>query len=211
MNRRDFLKSGTFAVAAAALGTIPLNKIYPCTKSHFSLEIIAGDADRAITLTEKLINSCQLGSRTIRFSEYKLGKPENGDIVLFRNSQLVNYKRGNDEINSGLREIASALALPAVIEDPVRLRFYTDCEAVIAKRFLVFYDGILVNSINASAENLDLKIDGFKGGLMLNVCGRRARVIQSACSHKNCVNSGSITFANESLVCIPNKITIVAD
>lgn len=211
MNRRDFFKAGTLAVTAAALGTFPIGKIYSGTNDQFSLEFITGEADKAITLAEKFITSSGLGNGTIRFSEYKLGKPESGDIVLFRNSKLVNYKKGNDNINSELREIAAALTLPSIIENPVRIKFCSENEGETAKRFLVFNEGILVNTIDATANNLNLKISGSKGGLVLNVGGRKARVVQSACTHKNCLNSGSISFANENIVCIPNKIAIVAE
>lgn len=211
MNRRDFFKAGTFAVTAAALGTIPLSRIYSGTKDQFSLELITGEADKAITLAEKFITSCGMGSGTIRFSEFKLGKPECGDIVLFRNSRLVDYKNGNGVISEELREIAAALSLPAVIKDPVRIKFCSESEDGTAKRFLVFNDGILINSIDSTEENLNLKLSGSKGGLILNVSGRKARVVQSACTHKNCVNSGSISFVNENIVCIPNKIAIVAE
>jgi len=211
MKRRDFLKTGSLAVTAAAAGALPLSKVYSKTQNSFSLEIVTDKEVKAIKLIEEFIHVQGLNSDTIKYSEYRLGKAESGDIVLFRNSKLVNYKEGTDKISEGLKTIASELELPGIIDDPVRLRFYTDNDGEPAKHFLVFLNDVLINKIEASTDNLNLKINGTMGKLVLNISGRKARVAQSSCNHKNCVNSGSISLANENIVCIPNNIVIIAE
>jgi hypothetical protein len=211
MKRRDFFKVGSLAVTAAAIGTLPLEKVYSKIGSSFSLEIVTDKQVKAIKLIEEFLRANRLGSDTIKFSEYRLGSAESGDIVLFRNNKLINYKDDIDAISEGLRIIASQLELPRVISDPVRLRFYSDNDGEAAKHFLVFHNDKLVNKIDASEESLNLKVSGTKGELTLNVSGRKARVTQSTCTHKNCINTGSISLANESIVCIPNNIVIIAE
>jgi hypothetical protein len=211
MKRRDFFKVGSLAVTAAAIGTLPLDKVYSKSRSGFSLEIVTDKEVKAIKLIEEFLRANKMGTETIKFSEYRLGSAESGDIVLFRNNKLVNYKDDSDTISEGLRIIASQLELPRVIDEPVRLRFYSDNEGEAAKHFLVFHNDMLVNKIDASEDSLNLKISGTKGDLMLNISGRKARVLKSSCTHKNCVNTGSISLANESIVCIPNNIVIIAE
>lgn len=213
MKRRDFFKVGSLAVTAAAIGTLPLEKVYSKTgsKNNFSLEIITDKQVKAIKLIEEFIRAHGLNSDIIKYSEYKLGKPESGDIILFRNSKLINYKKETGSICDSLRVIASELELPRIINDPVRIRFYTENDGETPKHFLVFHNDILINKIDASADNLNLKISGTRGDLTLNINGKKARVVQSSCTHQNCVNTGSISLANESIVCIPNNVVIIAE
>jgi len=211
MKRRDFFKAGSIALTAAAIGALPLEKVYSGTKNSFSLDIVTDKEVKAIKLIEEFLRVNKLNSDTLKYSEYKLGKAESGDILLFRNNKLINYKIDTDNMSKGLRIIASQLELPRVIDDPVWLRFYTENFGETAKQFLVFHKDILINKIDASADNLNLKINGTNGDLILNVSRLKARVLQSACAHKNCVNTGSISLANESIVCIPNNIVIIAE
>lgn len=211
MKRRDFLKTGSLAVTAAAIGSLPLGNIYSKTGSSFSLEVITGNEEKAIKLIENFIKEQGLNSGIVKFSEYSIGNAESGDIVLLQNSKLINYKESTGKLSEGLRVIATELGLPGIVLEPVRLRFYSETENESAKHFLVFNGDMLVNKINASEENINLILNGNKGGLTLNIHGKKARVVKSACTHKNCINTGSISLAGESIVCIPNNILIIAE
>ena len=213
MKRRDFFKVSSLAIGAAAIGSIPLEKIYSKTSSskYFSLEIVTDQEIKAIKLVEEFIRTNNLNWDTIKYSEFKLDKSESGDIVLFMNSKLVNYKSSSGKMAENLRSLARQLDLPRIVSEPVRLRFYTQNEGTPAQNFLVFHKDKLIHKINAGFENMNLKIAGTKGDLMLNVNGKKARVVQSSCTHKNCINTGSISLSNETIVCIPNQVLILAE
>lgn len=216
MNRRNFLKISSFAVGAAAItnlsaGTITKALGKNMKSDRFSLELITSDEDKAIKLAENFIDGLNLNKKIVKFSDYRLNNTESADLVYIKNGKLLNYKTGSSDSRRELREIADELNLPRVITNPVRLKFYTQQEESNAKNFLVFHKDKLIRKVKASESNLNLRITGSKGEVVLNVNNRKARVTQASCRHKNCVNSGSISLADESIVCIPNEILILAE
>jgi len=216
MDRRNFFKVGSMAIAAAALTKFTGNsfgKVLANSASSrtFSLELITDNEDRAVMLAEGFINTQDTGNSVVKFSDYKLDTPEKGDLVYVKNGKLINYKSGTSDSLKHLAEIAKDLNLPKVISNPVRLRFYIQPEEADAKRFLVFHKQSLVKKISAGDTNSNINIAGTRGELVLNVSGRKARVVNSSCTHKNCVNTGSISLAGESIVCIPNEVHIIAE
>ena len=134
-----------------------------------------------------------------------------GDIALVHKGRLVNYKTGTGSINNNLKEIARALDLPKKVSGPSRIKFYTADENSPAERFLVFHKGSLVKTIIADGDTFNINLQGSKGNVMINFENNKARVVQSGCTHKTCINSGSINLSGESIVCIPNEVLIVAE
>lgn len=213
MKRREFFKVSSLAVSAAAIGSFPFEKVYSGTagSKNFSLEIITDQEIKAIKLAEEFIKANNLNWDIVKFSQYKLDKAESGDIVLFLNSKLMNYKNSTSEIAERLKMAASQLELPRIISEPVRLRFYTENEGTPARNFLVYHKDKLIHNIDACSANMNLTVKGTKGDLILNVEGKKARIVQSSCTHKNCINTGSISLSNETIVCIPNQVVIFAE
>lgn len=216
MDRRNFLKISTFALGAAALTNLSSGalKRVLAKNTHsdkFSLELISDNEEKAIKLAENFIGDLRLDKQIIKFSEYGLNKTENGDLVYLNNGKLINYKTGLSNVNTGLREIADELNLPRIISNPVRLKFYTQTEASAARNFLVFHKDTLIRSIDASASNINLKVRGTKGDVAVSINNGKAQVTESSCTHKNCIHSGSISIADESIVCIPNEVLILAE
>jgi hypothetical protein len=216
MNRRNFLKISSFAVGAAAITNLSAGTITKAfgknvKPDRFSLELITSDEDKAIKLAENFIDGLNLNKKIVKFSDYQLNNTESADLVYIKNGKLVNYKASGNDTGKALREIADQLNLPRVITNPVRLKFYTQPEESNARHFLVFHKDKLVRKIDASESNFNLRIAGSKGDVVLNVNNRKARVTEASCRHKNCVNSGSISLADESIVCIPNEVLILAE
>jgi hypothetical protein len=216
MDRRNFLKISSFAIGAAALTNLSSGAISKVLGKNsrtdrFSLEMITDNEDKAIKLAENFISDLKLGKKIVKFSEYGLNKTENGDLVYLKNGKLLNYKTGLSDINWELRDIANELNLPRVITNPVRLRFYTQPEETTANSFLVFHKDKLVKRIDSSASNLNFKVRGTRGDVAINIDNGKARVTDSSCTHKNCIHSGSISIADESIVCIPNEVLILAE
>lgn len=218
MNRRNFFKVSSFAAGAVAFSGIAgsaFNKLIAGTKEsstdNFSIELITDDEDRAIKLVEEVISTMSLNGETVKFSEFRLDRSENADILLIKNSKVINYKTQSGDTGKMLRETAGALSLPRVIEKPVRLRFSVDGGVTAAKSFLVCRSDIIVNKVDAGAQNFNLTVAGKRGEMTVNIDRNKARVVSSSCTHKNCINTGSISLKGESIVCIPNEIQVLAE
>jgi hypothetical protein len=221
MNRRNFFKISSFAIGAAALTNIAggaLSKVFAAGKSYvssndFSLELVTGigSEDKAIKLAEEFIKSLDSGSGIIKFSEYRLDRAESADIVLVQKGRVINYKNGSGDIQRGMGEIANELKLPRVITNPVRLKFSSSGSGEAACNFLIFHKESLVEKISASSSNRNISAAGSKGEVLINISSKKARVVQSSCTHKNCINSGSISLSGENIVCIPNEVHIIAE
>lgn len=214
MNRRNFFRVSSLAAAALTIGSIgnPV-KLFASSKtsSAFSLELITDNSSKAIKLAEEFLKSEYTGTGNIKFSEYSLENAESGDLVYFNEGRLVNYKTGFNNTSVSLKEIANELGLPKVINNPVRLRFSSDNTGAAAKNFLVFHKQKMIKKVSSGESNINLTINGTKSELTLNINSGKARVVRAGCTHKNCINSGSISLANESIVCIPNEIHIIAE
>jgi len=218
MNRRNFFKVSSIAVGAAAFSGIAgttLNKVLAATtrpdSSGFSIELVTDDEDKAIRLIESIVNDMNYSGGTVKFSEYRLDRAESADIVLIKNGSLVNYKTGKGDTEKELQEVAQSLGLPKIIQNPVRIKFSASASNNAATSFLVCHKDKIVNKIEAGAKNQNITLRGSRGELVINISGRKARVVQSACTHKNCINSGSISLSGESIVCIPNEVHIIAE
>ena len=216
MNRRNFFKISSFAIGAAALSNVAgsaLTKVLAATNpssDSFSLELITDNEDKAIDLAQDFMKNFNSGG-IIKFSEYSLDKAENADIVLVRGGKLVNYKTGGDDVRKQVAEIAKELKLPRIINNPVRIKFTSSGGETAASNFLIFHKERLVEKVSASTSNRNVLVIGSKGEMTVNVSGKKARVVQASCTHKNCINSGSISLSGENIVCIPNQVHVIAD
>ncbi len=217
MKRRDFFKTGTAAVSALALPGIFAASFRDLfakeVKDHgsFSFEIITDKPEEAVKLSERFFKNNSFYEPVINFSEFSVEGEMTGDIVFIREGKLINYKSGNSDMNNEIRSIAGSLSLPKKFVNPVRIKFYQPGMKAEADRFLIFHKNILIRSFIADSKNLNLNIEGTKGNILLNIENKKARVINSSCAHKTCINSGSIAFPGESIVCIPNEIMILCE
>lgn len=217
MKRRDFFKTSTAAVSALALpgiSAVSFNKLLAGEVSEhgsFSFEIITDRPEDAIKLSERFFKNNSFYDPVIKFSEYSVEGEMNGDIVFVREGKLINYKSDNTDLNNEIRSIAGSLSLPKKLVNPVRIKFYQSGMKAAADRFLIFHKNILIRTLKTDSKNLNLNIEGTKGNILLNIENKKARVINSSCAHKTCINSGSIAFPGESIVCIPNELMILCE
>lgn len=217
MDRRDFLKKsalGLSTVAATGISGINLTNLYAKAKTgyqSFSLEIITDQSALAIKLSQEFFRKNELDYAIIKFSEYPVEGEMFGDIVFINNGNLVNYKSGYGSVAKSIRHIADLLSLPKKISYPSRLRFHLSENNIPAEKFLIFHKNTLIKEIKADGKNMNLDLNGSKGNMLLNIENNKARVIRSSCTHKTCVNSGSINQTGESIVCIPNELVIFCE
>lgn len=217
MKRRDFFKKSSFAISAAALSGIsgigfsrPAAQPVNDTQT-FSLEIITDKPDEAIKISEEFLKNYYKDNKIIKFSEYHITGNSFGDIVFVRDGKLMNFKEGSEDINKDIRLIAGTLSLPKKLINPSRIKFYISENKAPAERILVFHKNILIRSLNTGGTDAVLRLNGSKGNLLLNIENNKARVLDSSCTHKTCINSGSIAFSGESIVCIPNELMIICE
>ncbi|NOS86693.1 MAG: hypothetical protein HOP31_16290 [Ignavibacteria bacterium] len=214
MNRRNFFRISSLAAAALTFGNLGnTGRLFASEKSKndFSLELVTDNSSKAIKLAEEFLKNINTGNNTIKYSEYLLEYTESGDLVYFSGGKIINYKTTLSDESAQLKEIAKELGLPKIINKPVRLKFSFGNSKSAAKNFLVFSKNKMIQKISAAENNISITFSSTKGGLTLNVDSGKARVIRSGCTHKNCINSGSISLANDSIVCIPNEIYLIAE
>ena len=216
MNRREFFKKSSLAISVIAVSGASaggLNKILAKSKTaeHFSFEIITDKPVKAIKLAEEFFMSNSLDNKIIRFSQYPVEGELFGDIAFVHKGKLLNYKNGSEILNVSLRSLAASLDLPKKVSNPSRLKFFTAEDSIKAERFLVFHKGVLVKNIIADGDTFNIDIQGTKGNVRVNFVNNKASVIQSNCTHKTCINSGSISLSGESIVCIPNEVLIIGE
>lgn len=216
MNRRNFLKAGTFFLSATALtkisgfGHSQLFKLDSNIKD-FSIELITGDSDKAVLLIENLIKENLVNMRIVKYSEFEIEGKQKGDIVFFNNGKLVNYKESDDVISKQIKEISIDLNLPKVIENPKKIRFYSQRTNADAERFLVIHKGTVIDEIKPTYAGNVRKVNGTAGNVSINIQNKKLRVTESSCLHKTCIKTNPISKAGDYIVCIPNELVIMAE
>jgi hypothetical protein len=214
MDRRNFIKTGSFLIASAAAAPAMLNsqKLFArqIKKANFSFSIVTDDEDRAILLGEKLIKEAYPDAGRIIFREYSIAGIHTGDIVYLKDNRLINYKSDLNNLSSELRDIAKELELPRKINNPSCIRFYTENDNT-ASRFLVFHKDILIQKIEPGISRKSYSIRGSKGNLIVETSNNKAKVIESSCTHKTCMSMKSISRSSEYIVCIPNEVQIIGE
>lgn len=78
------------------------------------------------------------------------------------------------------------------------------------EKIKIFVDGkpIRVYSLNMDTT---ITIDGYKGPSIIQVQNGKVRMLDSTCPLKICVKMGWIKRAGESIICIPNRVSILVE
>ncbi len=216
MNRRNFIKTGTLLLSIPALAKLSgfgSSKLFAMGTNvkDFSIEIITDKSDKAISLFETLIKQNFTSNGIIKYSEYEMTGSQNSDIVYFNDGKLINYKTGGDKISQKIKSISNDLNCPDIVENPRKIRFYTQSNISSATKFLVIHNGTVIEEIKPAISFRSINIKGTQGNLSVICKDNKLSVTDSSCRHKTCVKSGSISRAGEYLVCIPNEIVIMAE
>ncbi len=68
------------------------------------------------------------------------------------------------------------------------------------------------NKTNSYYYNLDenriIDIDGYLGKTKIEIKNNKVRVLESPCKHKYCISEKPIEKVNQTIICLPNKISI---
>lgn len=210
MDRRDFLKISGFAAA----GLIAASSIRSFAKGtendiQFSIEAFVSDADKAVSRIERFIKNNIRTSHTIRYSEYPYSAAVNGDIVFILNNRLVDVVNPKDALAYEISEIRRTLSLPEYIENPVRIRVYTENSAPLKKVF-VARQGKVISELPLNS-NEEYTYFGKSGKLVLKSNDNTFSVKSSECKHQICSRMGKVEKAGDYIACIPNEIQIFSE
>lgn len=73
--------------------------------------------------------------------------------------------------------------------------------------FVVEHNGTVLHKISANIDTV-LNITTPEGSLVVKINGGKGAIVQSSCPNKICVHTGWIDKPGQSVICIPNKITL---
>ncbi|NTV45317.1 MAG: NusG domain II-containing protein [Chlorobiales bacterium] len=215
MDRRIFLKRSVQLLAALPFANIASGLI-PSAAAHgmasvnggFSLSIITAHPDKALEMVQSLIQSHLGNQGRVMFTEFVIAGENISEIALVRNSRLVNYKVQSDPLSLELAKMAKQLDILTKVKDPVCLQFTSDEQSGQPEKAQVFRQNVLIEELQLSQTDKVVEVKGLKGPLAIRVNEGAVSVVETSCGHKTCVQMGSVKGAGQSIVCIPNQITI---
>lgn len=172
----------------------------------FSLNLVTDQTENAIKLVEKLLQNSNLNFGKITFEETQLVGNHVSDIALIQNGNLVDFRKGKNLLKDELKKISNFLELPKKVENPKLIKFYN--QSPKPEFVNIFSSGILVDKI-ALDKNLNSRVfKNQKGEIEFEIKNGKAKITEATCKHKTCLKMGKISKAGESLICIPNQISI---
>lgn len=211
MDRRDFLKISGFATAGLFVASSAIKSFAKesLSDTQFSIEAFVTDSDKAIARIERFIKNNIKTKYTIKYSEYPYSSATNGDIVFVLNNNLVDIINPKDTLAYEVSEIRKALSLPGYIENPIRIRVYTENTAPLKKVF-VAQKGKVISELPVG-KNEEYTYYGKSGKLVLKSSDNKFAVKASECKHQICSRMGSVEKAGDYIACIPNEIQIFSE
>lgn len=218
MIRRTFIKKGMLTVAGGVLGTSfggPLVTSLAARSTDFilasrvSLCVITDRPDEAIAALQTWFGGREAG--LVRVAAHPIAGRHVGDVVLFRNGQLVDYRVSADPAVIELQRLASRHELPRLIDDPTMIRFDMGSATGRPTRADVYLDQHLTHTLPLSRDIEEKRIESEYGYVTVSIRNGRIRVVNASCRHKTCANLGEVGAAGQSLACIPARISITLD
>lgn len=215
MDRRRFLKNSAASLSGIAVAGMTGLLVRPARAQamapSFSLGVVTDQPERSIDAITRVLAHARLAPGPVRFEEYRMPGRHVGDMALFRDRHLVDFRRAADPLSRRLTEIAEALGFPRRLDHPAFLKFYAGNPNTQATQALVFQGDLLIDQVSLDQDRAAYPIDGTYGSLTLAIVNRNVKVVGASCTHKTCMNMGRIGAPGESLVCIPARLSVVLD
>lgn len=213
MKRRQFLTNASTLL----LGSLTLPKIlsannFPLTQTGnapFSLNLVTDQPDKAIGLVDKFFKNSKSNYGKISFEEIQLTGNHVSDIAFVKNGKLVDFRKETNFFTKELGKISKQLELPKKVTNPKLIKFYN--QSPKPEFANVFSTGILVDRLALKEDFNSKVIKNSKGEIEFSIQNGKAKITEATCKHKTCLSMGKINKAGESLVCIPNQITIALE
>lgn len=215
MNRREFIKKGSLYFSGAfvtGMGLLNTRAFAGTSRGiNFSIDVVTHRPDLAIRKIDRLLSRVSLGNHRINFAEYQLPGNHIGDIAFVKSKQLIDFYKNDDPFSVALQETAKALALPKSLENPTLLRFFSDTGGSIPKRVNIFRGNLLINQLSIRKNTAAHRVSGDRGHLDISVNDGYVKIVSASCKHKTCMDLGAIHRPGQSLVCIPNRLSVVIE
>lgn len=87
----------------------------------------------------------------------------------------------------------------------VNTKLFRESPTGISAEAVVYCDGQILQRLDLQKE-METTLPG--GKMVLSVERKKIRVKHSDCHRRMCVHAGSVRFAGETIVCVPNKTVI---
>ncbi len=215
MDRRHFLKTSAKVLTAFPLintvaGSIPnvLARSVDVSNEGLDLIIITAYPNEALELAQGLIQKHFSKHSRVQFTEFEMAGEHISEIALLRNKRLINYKYQNDALSLELRRMAQKLDIPAKVKNPICLKFTKGYKLHQARQAQIFRQNILIEEVDLYQPDKMIELNGVKGPMTINVKNGKIHVVDTSCQHKTCLQTGNINRTGQSVVCIPNQISI---
>jgi hypothetical protein len=216
MDRRDFLKISGFATTGLFVASSAIKSLAKGTAAkggvsdiQFSIEALVSDSEKATAKIENFIKNNINTKYTIKYSELPFSSGAMGDMVFIHNNNLVDLIHPKYTLASELADIRKSLSLPNYIENPVRIRFYTDNQGPLKKVF-VAQSGKVISTLPLNKDE-EYTFYGRSGKLVVKSTDSNFAVIRSECKHQICSKMGKIEKPGDYIACIPNEIQIFSE
>lgn len=211
MKRRTFLKSGSLLIPAfiGGLSLKTTRQLFAMSSenSTFSLSIITDQPSVTIHKIENLFRFSEFQTLNINFSEQKLIGEQVADIAFVRGNSLINYLNSDDGFSTHLKKIANSFSFPRKVTNPTLLEFSAGTSGK-PEYFNISIGNNLYKRIPVNTKNGIYEVAGKNGKIEFEISNETAKIHSSSCKHKTCLKMGEIKNPGESLVCIPNQISI---
>lgn len=210
MKRRKFLtNTSTLLLGSLALPKILTANNFSLTQTRnesFSINMLTDKTTEAIELVDRFLKNSNLNLGKVTFEEIQLVGTHVSDIAFVRNGKLIDFRKDKNILTNELNKISNQLEFPQKVVNPKLVKFYNQSPK---PEFVdIFSSGILVDKI-ALNEDLNSRVfKNQKGEVEFLIKNGKAQITEATCKHKTCLKMGKINKSGESLVCIPNKISI---
>lgn len=209
MNRREFLNKGALLFSASLFGSRLLAaEKTNVTQTEYVFNIITDRADLAIKKFDQFLRHNPALGRNWRFEECLLPGHHLTDLVMTENRSLVKFRENNGRIAAQLQDFSKALGLLRKAENPALLKFSAANGTERPETVQVFRNNLLLQEVDVRNDHRGITVPGVKGEIIFSVNKQTVRIEKAACTHKTCMQMGSITQAGQSLVCVPNQVNI---
>lgn len=209
MNRREFLNKGALLFSASLFGSRLLaTEKTSAAQTEYVFNIITDRADLAIKKFDQFLRQNPALGRNWRFEECLLPGHHLTDLVMTENRSLVNFRETDGRLAAQLQDFSKALGLLRKAENPALLKFSATNGAARPETVQVFRNNLLLKTVDIRKDHRGIAVPGVKGEIIFSVSKQAVKIEKAACTHKTCMQMGSIAQAGQSLVCVPNQINI---
>jgi hypothetical protein len=206
MDRRQFFKLGLSGLRDAAVKKVPDVIAPSMPRVALDVTILTDEPRDAEILVDELLRE-HFGESMLRLRQSELQGDFPGEILIFENNRLRDFRDGISLFHAALRQLRSDLHLPAMQHNPTLIR-YVSHTPPLSRSVEIFHRDRMLLALPLS-ENTEQSLKGSYGDLTVVVDHGRFFVRSSSCTHQTCVAHPPILTPGQRISCVPNEISAV--